>query len=263
MDELTFDGKTYISSKQAAKLTGYTKDYIGQLCRSEKLPSRMVGRNRYVEKEALPEHKRSNGKRSREDEGYEVSITKEAPKVATPTPKNHTAIQNDTPVEPSIPRKKYHTHVIDNALSLRYESDHRPLYPAPQRDTQANIEMKADTGHTMRPRIVRRVVSIGHGQKKDVRIHHEARANLREKKEVVKREHIKKRDPHVISSKQETHVSSKGSIQGNRTLGFLVMAVLVVLLVVAVYGSFVITEVLMYGEGSEGLELKVRAIDFF
>ena len=48
-----FEGKKYISTKEAAKLTGYTSDYIGQLARSKKILSRMVGRARYVEEASI------------------------------------------------------------------------------------------------------------------------------------------------------------------------------------------------------------------
>jgi len=57
MDELHFNGKKYISSKRAALLTGYTKDYIGQLCRAEKIEGRLVGRNWYINEMKLIEHK--------------------------------------------------------------------------------------------------------------------------------------------------------------------------------------------------------------
>ncbi len=51
--EIILNGKKYISSKRAAKLTGYTNDYVGQLCRGEKIQSRMVGRTRFVNKSSL------------------------------------------------------------------------------------------------------------------------------------------------------------------------------------------------------------------
>lgn len=57
MDELTIDGKTYVSSKRAAKLTGYAKDYVGQLCREGRLESRLVGRSWYVLLDALNSHR--------------------------------------------------------------------------------------------------------------------------------------------------------------------------------------------------------------
>lgn len=57
MDELTIDEKKYISSKRAAQITGYAKDYIGQLCREGRVPARLVGRNWYVLESAISDHR--------------------------------------------------------------------------------------------------------------------------------------------------------------------------------------------------------------
>lgn len=57
MDELTIGDKVYISSKGAAKLTGYAKDYIGQLCREGRVEARLVGRNWYVLEASIREHR--------------------------------------------------------------------------------------------------------------------------------------------------------------------------------------------------------------
>lgn len=57
MDELTIDGKKYISSKRAAKITGYAKDYVGQLCREGYVEARRVGRNWYVLESAIKDHR--------------------------------------------------------------------------------------------------------------------------------------------------------------------------------------------------------------
>ena len=46
---LVISGKSFISSKRAAVLFNYTTDYIGQLCRSKKILSVMVGRDRFVD----------------------------------------------------------------------------------------------------------------------------------------------------------------------------------------------------------------------
>lgn len=59
--DLYFDGKQYISSSRAAKISGYVNDYIGQLCRDGKLECRMVGRSWYVSFESLISHKNANG----------------------------------------------------------------------------------------------------------------------------------------------------------------------------------------------------------
>ena len=60
MDEILIDEKRYISSKQAAKITGYAKDYIGQLCREGRVPARLVGRSWYVLESAIQDHRFGN-----------------------------------------------------------------------------------------------------------------------------------------------------------------------------------------------------------
>lgn len=55
-DSLAIDGKIYLSSKRAAEIAGYSKDYIGQLCRSGKLICRTVGRLWYVDEMSLRKH---------------------------------------------------------------------------------------------------------------------------------------------------------------------------------------------------------------
>lgn len=57
MDELTIDGKVYVSSKRAAALSGYAKDYIGQLCREGRVDSKLVGRSWYVYEPSIREHR--------------------------------------------------------------------------------------------------------------------------------------------------------------------------------------------------------------
>ncbi len=59
MDELTIAGKKYISSKRASEITGYVKDYVGQLARGGKIPATRVGRAWYVDEQALRQHERT------------------------------------------------------------------------------------------------------------------------------------------------------------------------------------------------------------
>ena len=57
MDEILIEEKKYVSSKRAAKITGYAKDYIGQLCREGRVPARLVGRSWYVLETAIQDHR--------------------------------------------------------------------------------------------------------------------------------------------------------------------------------------------------------------
>jgi hypothetical protein len=49
-------GKKYISSKRASKISDYSSDYVGQLCRTKKLDCKMVGHTWFVTEESLREH---------------------------------------------------------------------------------------------------------------------------------------------------------------------------------------------------------------
>jgi len=56
-DSFIFEGKKYISSRRASEISDYSSDYIGQLCRAEKLDCRMIGRSWFVTEESLHLHK--------------------------------------------------------------------------------------------------------------------------------------------------------------------------------------------------------------
>lgn len=53
MDELTVNQTKYISSKRAAEVSGYAKDYIGQMVRLGKLDAKRVGRAWYVNEDQI------------------------------------------------------------------------------------------------------------------------------------------------------------------------------------------------------------------
>ena len=57
MDEITIDDKIYISSKRAAGITGYAKDYVGQLCREGRVEARLIGRSWYVLEDSIRKHR--------------------------------------------------------------------------------------------------------------------------------------------------------------------------------------------------------------
>lgn len=60
MNEIIIDDKRYVSSKQAAEMTGYAKDYVGQLCREGRVPARLIGRSWYVLASAIQDHRFGN-----------------------------------------------------------------------------------------------------------------------------------------------------------------------------------------------------------
>ncbi|MDP2655014.1 MAG: helix-turn-helix domain-containing protein [bacterium] len=98
MDEILIGEKKYVSSKQAAKVTGYAKDYVGQLCREGRVPARLVGRSWYVLESALHDHRFGNPKNEPiEDIKPEASI-------ASPTWESPRYEASDAEVLPSVNR---------------------------------------------------------------------------------------------------------------------------------------------------------------
>jgi hypothetical protein len=76
---VSFEGKGHISTSRAAKMTGYTPDYVGQLARAGTIPSRQVGNRWYVEQSGLLKHKESKdallGALQAESVGIKTPIT--------------------------------------------------------------------------------------------------------------------------------------------------------------------------------------------
>jgi hypothetical protein len=89
MDEITILDKTYISSKRAAEITGYAKDYVGQLCREGHVDAKMVGRSWYVYEPSIRQHRFG-----------EVPVVAEA---AQPEPEVVEEVKAAAPVEPEVP----------------------------------------------------------------------------------------------------------------------------------------------------------------
>lgn len=57
MNEITIGDKIYISAKRAAEITGYARDYVGQLCREGHVDAKMVGRSWYVYEPSIRTHR--------------------------------------------------------------------------------------------------------------------------------------------------------------------------------------------------------------
>ena len=57
MKTVTIEGEVYTKASILAEKFAYTTDYIGQLCRSNKVEARLVGRAWYVNEYSLSNHK--------------------------------------------------------------------------------------------------------------------------------------------------------------------------------------------------------------
>ena len=57
MEVLELRGKKYVKASSIARELGYTSDYVGQLCRAEKVDAQLVGRSWYVQEDSIRNHK--------------------------------------------------------------------------------------------------------------------------------------------------------------------------------------------------------------
>ena len=94
MDEILIEEKKYISSKRASKVTGYAKDYIGQLCREGRVPARFVGRSWYVLETAIQDHR--FGTPGGESEKTEKTVSRRPIQAAWEAPR-YGAFSDDLP----------------------------------------------------------------------------------------------------------------------------------------------------------------------
>lgn len=119
MDEILIGEKKYVSSKQAAKVTGYAKDYIGQLCREGRVPARLVGRSWYVLESAIHDHRFGNPK----DESVETVKTIAEPPIQSTWESPRYEAGGDAEILPSVNRlhdhKKETSEQIDVAQNLQ------------------------------------------------------------------------------------------------------------------------------------------------
>src|SRR5258706_16255631 len=107
MDELLIEDKKYVSSKRAAKMTGYAKDYIGQLCREGRVPARLVGRSWYVLESAIADHRFGDEKSPQEleNQAQMITPTPEYPRYEVPVAQELPPIRQEAEAE-QIPHEQ-------------------------------------------------------------------------------------------------------------------------------------------------------------
>lgn len=104
-DEIVLAGKKYVSSKRAAEISGYAKDYVGQLCRGGKLSAKLIGRNWYILIDSL---EKITKKPEQEEKTTVQSAVKTAPHPRTTLldDLNPSFYTDDTPLMPNIEKSE-------------------------------------------------------------------------------------------------------------------------------------------------------------
>lgn len=131
---VSFDGKDYISTGRAAKLTGYNQDYVGQLARSGEVLSRQVGNRWYIDRESLLAHKKQKDDLLAAVQVESVGLAKPGEEVANsevqPEPAPEAPGMSDASAEgsektiESVPDEDEVTH-------FEYVKEEAPLIPEP------------------------------------------------------------------------------------------------------------------------------------
>ena len=134
MDTLEIDGTTYQKVSAAARDTGYTTDYIGQMCRGGKINAKLIGRTWYIERDALGGHKkskvRSNVAKTKESLIAELAVHSESARAVS------------VPMHPPY-MPEYRKRLL--AADVRYEQDTGILLPHTGHAYQGAITEKTHT----------------------------------------------------------------------------------------------------------------------
>jgi hypothetical protein len=126
---IKIDGKEYVSSAVASKLTEYNQDYVVQLARAGKIPSKQTGMRWYVEREALLKHKHEKESMFRAVQAESVGLKRP----------DHGKINSHE----SASKKK------DDAPLMQYQKDERPLFPEISEVKSVSIHTDTSGGITM------------------------------------------------------------------------------------------------------------------
>ncbi len=113
------NGNIYMSSYDAAKYTGYSQDYIGQLARSGSVIAKKVGRKWFVDKKSLEQHKKHN-------DALLAAVQSEASGVSV----KYNTRESDTKEYVSKQPKSEDTSSFSRTIPIvKYERDNGSLVP--------------------------------------------------------------------------------------------------------------------------------------
>ncbi len=132
---LVFNGKAYVSSVRASQLTGYTTDYIGQLCRANRADCRLVGRTWYVEQTSLCGRK----VQKRISENSPKGMTIEIRRKGTYTDRQKYLVEELSRRSSYIPK---------NEEQIVFEYDDAPLFPAVSKELPVESLKKVEPAKT-------------------------------------------------------------------------------------------------------------------
>jgi excisionase family DNA binding protein len=115
----------FVSTKQAAKLAGYTSDYIGQIAREGRIESVKIGRERFVKVEDVFEYVRTRNQEEEEKQTVAAQplTTPIAPQPEEKTVKLHPVSVEDVQTDQKTDKEPVKTNLNDEDL-IRISRQH-------------------------------------------------------------------------------------------------------------------------------------------
>jgi len=123
--------KQYTSSNRASRITGYSRDYIGQLIRSNRIPAHKVGSTWYIDSGALRRHK---------DDAARSAAKERWSRMQQTAPVNYS--HDSSPLFPSIEHKNRHTsilEVLEDEVEIHPEVALPPKVTAGEKNTESSF----------------------------------------------------------------------------------------------------------------------------
>lgn len=148
MEEIIVNQKKFISAKRAARVSKYTSDYVGQLCRKSALDCTRVGKIWFVTEESLLKHKElslASGANAGKKKGKE-----EAKPFVMPGIPRVTIIKNEK-VE-VLPRGEIISDEVYSSLLeknvLTYHKDENLLFPKIKKEKKWTVNLAPAISHS-------------------------------------------------------------------------------------------------------------------
>lgn len=142
-DSFISQGKKYISAKRASEISDYSSDYIGQLCRAQKLDCQVVGRVWFVAEESLQNHRnqvlQNEPRRNRlaNLHGGRSKIEAVVTEKVAENKVEKISVQAIQPIQQENIKPDY-------SSPLKYSSDDRPLLPIIEKNNaHAHVPVRA------------------------------------------------------------------------------------------------------------------------
>ncbi|MEZ4200766.1 MAG: hypothetical protein R3B69_04300 [Candidatus Paceibacterota bacterium] len=149
MDTISHNGEKLVKASDIARELGYTSDYVGQLCRAEKINAKLVGRSWYVSENSLRAHKEGRYRKTTEKSKAEI---------------RRTLVQQESHTTQQHASGAHHIRVA-------YESDETDLFPRVQERNTVRLETQEapDRGEKVRVKVAEKAYTIAPAEKPNLK----------------------------------------------------------------------------------------------